>query len=141
MSSMQYMGLIGMINVSNIPPSLEYYYHNLNISTLQFLPNFFTLIVPDSASKQSSPGNILPSPLSNHPALHGKNYLSNVGNLATFYGILLVYSGICILLSKKFEFFHRQKGSLSNLILQSASLHFTQSTLAAFVQMKYVNFY
>ena len=138
MNSMQFMGLMGLINVTNVPPSLENYYHNLNISTLQFLPNFFNLVVPDSASKQSSSGNALPLPLSNHPALHGKNYLGNIGNLASYYGGLLVYSGLCFLLSKKYEFFQRQKETLSNLVFQSANLHFTQSTLAAFVQMKYV---
>ncbi len=64
---MQLLSLFSIVAIDDIPDVLSEYYQTLGVATLEFLPNIFLYVLPDSSNPKYDPENELPDNSKYHP--------------------------------------------------------------------------
>ena len=64
---MQLLSLFSTIEENEMPGILLGYYETLGIATLEFLPNIFLYVIPNSTYPKDNPGNKLTTNAKYHP--------------------------------------------------------------------------
>lgn len=135
---MQLVELLYLASVGNAPYSYFGYLNAMSATTFAFLPNLPKAILSSDMIKEYSEDNILPRPFSYHRYLKSKAFITNIGNVLSYYVILGVYALLCVLLKSKIRLFNSKLKGITIILNQSVIVHFTQVILAACLHLKYV---
>ena len=134
----QLMELLYLVNITNTPYSYFGYANAMSMVTFSFLPNLPLLILPSRVTMDLTPENAVDPPFSYNRYFKGKAFITNIGNVITFYLMIGIYSVVCLLLKSKVKYFEEKSKGLSNILIQSTVVNFNQIMITGFFQFAYV---
>jgi len=139
---MQLLSLYSLIEIEELPSVLAEYFTSLGVATLEFLPNFFLISMPEYKDPNVHPENVLTNSAKYHPSLTGKNFLINIGNVISFYLIVLIVYPIVLLLGQFFTKLKSMEEKYRKTAIYNGLLFcFLEVSLSIFIQLAYVFFH
>jgi len=132
------MEMFYLVNVKNPPYNYFGYLNAMSAVTFAFLPNIPSSFLSSNMIMENREDNVIQRPLSYHRYLKAKAFITNIGNVVSYYIIVGIYVLFCLILKRKSQFFSNKSKGISHIIVQSVILHFNQTMLSSWLHLKYV---
>jgi len=127
-----------LVNVKNPPYNYFGYLNSMSAVTFAFLPNIPSSFLSSNTVMENREDNVIQRPFLYHRYLKAKAFITNIGNVVSYYIIVGIYIFFCLIFKRKSQLFSNKFEGILHIIIQSVILHFNQTMLSSWLHLKYV---